>query len=127
MIRHKSYLMSVVWISLGISGGWIVFISVLGLWINGGLKKIVNKCLLSLQKHKDILPSIFLQFPYNLLFYTVLKHQIQPFPTLSPRSNSFPPFPWLHPRIALPDLVVFSHFTAAAGSKIMRSPPEWGG
>lgn len=62
-------------------------------------KKIVNECLLSLQKHKDILPSIFLQFPYNLLFYTVLKHQIQPFPTLSPGSNSFPPFPWLHPRI----------------------------
>lgn len=99
MIRHKSYLMSVVWISLGISGGRIVFVSVFGVWINGGLKKIVNKCLLSLQKHKDILPSIFLQFPYNLLFYTVLKHQIQPFPTLSPGSNSFPPFPWLHPRI----------------------------
>lgn len=90
MIRHKSYLMSVVWISLGISGGWIVFISVLGLWINGGLKKIVNKYLLSLQKHKDILPSIPLQFPYSLLFYTVLKHQLQPLPHSITRIKSIP-------------------------------------
>ena len=52
-------------------------------------KKIVNIYLLSLQKHKDILPSIPLQFTYNLLFYTVLKHQIQPVPTLSPGSNLF--------------------------------------
>lgn len=52
-------------------------------------KKIVNIYLLSLQKHKDILPSIPLQFTYNLLFYTILKHQIQPVPTLSPGSNLF--------------------------------------
>lgn len=38
-------------------------------------------------------PSIPLQFPYNLLFYTVLKHQLQPFPTLSPGSDLFLPFP----------------------------------
>ena len=38
-------------------------------------------------------PSIPLQFPYNLLFYQVLKHQLQPFPTLSHGSNSFLPFP----------------------------------
>ena len=55
--------MSVVWISLGISGGRIVFVSVFGVWINGGLKKIVNKCLLSLQRYKDILHLILLQFP----------------------------------------------------------------
>lgn len=94
----------------------------MGLWINGGLKKIVNTCLLSLQKHKDILPSIFLQFPYNLLFYTVLKHQIQPFPTLSPGSNSFPPFPWLHPRIWRYSPILPS----TASGKIARSPPGWG-
>lgn len=36
--------------------------------------------------------SMSLQFPYNILFYTVLKHQIQPVPTLSPGSNLFLPF-----------------------------------
>lgn len=56
-------------------------------------KKIVNKYLLSLQNHKNILHSILLQFSPNLLFYTVLKHQIRPFPTLTHGSNSFPPFP----------------------------------
>lgn len=96
------------------------------MWISGGTKKIVNKCLLSLPKHTDILHSILLQFSPNLLFYTVLKHQIRPFPTLPPRSNLFPPFPWLHPRIVLPDLAVFSHFTAAANSKTTRSPPRRG-
>ena len=66
------------------------FVYVFWVWISGGTKKIVNICLLSLQKHKDILPSIPLQFPYNLLLYTVLKHQLQPFPTLLLRSILFP-------------------------------------
>lgn len=103
MIRHKSIMMSDVWKSMWISGGWIVFASVFGLWINGGLKKIVNTCLLSLQKHKNILHSILLQFSPNLLFYTVLKHQIRPFPTLPPRSNLFHRSPAASPdRLARP-------------------------
>ena len=79
------------------------FVYVFWVWINGGTKKIVNKYLLSLQKHKNILHSILLQFPPNLLFYTVLKHQIRPFPTLPPRSNLFHRSPAASPdRLARP-------------------------
>lgn len=66
------------------------FVYVFWVWISGGTKKIVNICLLSLQKHKDILPSIPLQFPYSLLFYTVLKHQLQPLPHSITRIKSIP-------------------------------------
>lgn len=93
MIRHKSFVMSVVWTTMWTTMQSVRFVYVFWVWISGGTKKIVNICLLSLQKHKNILHSILLQFSPNLLFYTVLKHQIQPFPTLSHGSNLFPPFP----------------------------------
>lgn len=126
MVRHESFMMSDVWKSMWITMQSVRFVYVFWVWINGGTKKIVNICLLSLQKHKNILHSILLQFSPNLLFYTVLKHQIRPFPLyhLDQIYSHRPP-------AASPDRLaksaVFSHFTAAASNKIARSPPQVGG
>ena len=48
------------------------------------------------------------------------------FPHSITRIKFVPAVPRLHPRIVLSDLAVFSYFTAAASSKITRSPPIWG-
>ena len=58
------------------------------------------------------LHPILLQFPYTLLFYRVLNCQISRFPHSTSWIKIVPTLPSCTSGIILPDLVVFSTFTA---------------